>query len=97
MILRMSSKLRRISVTEAARNFADLVNRAFYRGETTVLVKNGVPVAHISPGAPTGLPASEILRRWNAGPRLTESEVHAWERDIAGARAALPPVRDPWA
>ena len=92
----MSSKLRRISVTEAARNFADLVNRAFYRGETTVLVKNGVPVAHIVPGAPAGLAASEVLRRWNSGPRLTPDEAAALGREIANARGALPPVRDPW-
>jgi hypothetical protein len=39
----MTPKTRRVSVTEAARNFADLVNRAYYRQETTVLLKNGVP------------------------------------------------------
>ena len=38
-----------ISVTEAARNFADCVNRAYYQGTTFVLHKNGVPVARIVP------------------------------------------------
>ena len=92
----MSNRIRRVTVTEAARHFADLVNRAFYRGETTVLLKNGVPVAHIVPGAPAGMPASEVRRRWNAGPRLTPEDVDAWEREIEKARADLPPVRDPW-
>jgi len=32
-----------ISVTEAARNFADCVNRVRYQNMTFVLVKNGVP------------------------------------------------------
>ena len=36
-----------ISVTQAARNFADCVNRAHYQGTTFVLHKNGVPVARI--------------------------------------------------
>ena len=40
-------------------DFADLVNRAFYRNETTILLKNGVAVAHIAPGAPTGVSARE--------------------------------------
>ena len=43
----MSTKA--ISVTEAARNFADCVNRARYQGTTFVLHKNGVPVARIVP------------------------------------------------
>jgi prevent-host-death family protein len=38
-----------ISVTEAARNFADCINRARYQGTTFVLHKNGVPVARIVP------------------------------------------------
>jgi prevent-host-death family protein len=38
-----------ISVTEAARNFADCVNRARYQGTTFILHKNGVPVARIAP------------------------------------------------
>lgn len=49
-----------LSVTDAARRFADVVNRAFYRHETTVLLKNGVPVAFVAPMAPTGMLASVV-------------------------------------
>ena len=38
-----------ISVTEAARRFADCVNRVRYQGISFVLHKNGVPVARIVP------------------------------------------------
>ena len=38
-----------ISVTEAARNFADCVNRARYQGTSFILHKNGVAVARIVP------------------------------------------------
>ena len=38
-----------ISVTEAARNFADCVNRAHYQNVTFVLLKNGSPVARLVP------------------------------------------------
>ncbi len=40
---------RSISVTEAARNFSDCVNRARYQGITFVLHRNGVPVARLVP------------------------------------------------
>jgi prevent-host-death family protein len=38
-----------ISVTEAARNFSDCVNRARYQGVTFILHRNGVPVARLVP------------------------------------------------
>jgi prevent-host-death family protein len=38
-----------VSVTEAARNFADCVNRVRYQGTSFILHKNGVPVARILP------------------------------------------------
>jgi len=38
-----------VSVTEAARNFADCVNRVHYQNVTFVLLKNGVPVAQLGP------------------------------------------------
>ena len=38
-----------ITVTEAARNFADCVNRAHYQNQSFVLLKNGVPFARLVP------------------------------------------------
>jgi prevent-host-death family protein len=38
-----------ITVTEAARNFADCVNRVHYQNVTFVLVKNGEPFARLVP------------------------------------------------
>ncbi len=40
-----------ISVTEAARHFADCVHRAHYQDVTFVLLKNGAPVAQLAPTA----------------------------------------------
>ena len=38
-----------ITVTEAARNFADCVNRVHYQNQSFVLLKNGKPVAKLVP------------------------------------------------
>src|SRR2546427_13096105 len=38
-----------ITVTDAARNFADCVNRAHYQNTTFVLLKNGTPFARLVP------------------------------------------------
>lgn len=93
----MSNPTRSLSVTDAARRFADVVNRAFYRHETTVLLKNGVPVAFVAPMAPTGIPAGELAHRWALLPRLTASDAAAFAEDVAAARADVVPPIDPWA
>jgi antitoxin (DNA-binding transcriptional repressor) of toxin-antitoxin stability system len=38
-----------ITVTEAARNFADCVNRAHYQNVTFILLNNGEPFARLVP------------------------------------------------
>lgn len=89
----MSSKS--ISVTEAARNFADCVNRAHYQGTTFVLHKNGVPVARIVPEHKkdnTGRAIAEAL----AKVRLTDEEFAEWRRDLKAAREMLLPPIDKW-
>ncbi len=88
-----------ISVTEAARNFAECVNRARYQGTTFVLLKNGRPVARIVPEAPaerkatTGRELAEALRTALTDTRLGQDEADAWKRDLDEARAQdAPPV-----
>jgi prevent-host-death family protein len=91
-----------ISVTEAARNFADCVNRAHYQNVTYVLLKNGVPVARLVPAEEkdgqkeeklcTGRDLAETLR----AVRLSEGEAKAWRRDLRSARKKLKAPPDRW-
>lgn len=84
-----------ISVTEAARNFADCVNRVRYQNVTFVLLKNGVPVARLVPE--NKKPAS--VRKLAAALRqfdLTPEEAKAWRRDLHAARRILKPPVDKW-
>jgi antitoxin (DNA-binding transcriptional repressor) of toxin-antitoxin stability system len=41
--------MRTLSVTEAARNFSDLINRVHFRGESALLLKGGRPMARVVP------------------------------------------------
>jgi antitoxin (DNA-binding transcriptional repressor) of toxin-antitoxin stability system len=82
-----------ISVTEAARNFADCVNRAHYQDVTFVLLKNGSPVARLVPDNEkvcTGRELAEILRKVE----LPADEARAWNRDVRAARKKLKPPAD---
>jgi antitoxin (DNA-binding transcriptional repressor) of toxin-antitoxin stability system len=84
-----------ISVTEAARNFADCVNRAHYQGTTFVLHKNGVSVARIVPEEQKSCTASELATAL-AKVRLTPQEPAAWRRDLREARKNRVPQKDKW-
>jgi prevent-host-death family protein len=84
-----------ISVTEAARNFAECVNRVRYQNVTFVLLKNGLPVARLVPekkktGSVRKLVAA--LREFHLSPE----EARAWHRDLRAARRILKPPVDKW-
>lgn len=51
----------KISATEAARNFSDLVNRVYYKGESFVVERGGEPVCAISPVAPARFTGSDLV------------------------------------
>ena len=84
-----------ISVTEAARNFAECVNRVRYQNVTFVLLKNGTPVARLVPDGEKvflGRDLARVLRRVE----LPADEAVAWNRDLKKARKRLKPQPDKW-
>jgi len=90
------SKPRPLTVTEAARNFSDLLNRVFYRGESAILIRNGIPVARVVPAEPPSVPARELAERWAALPHLTRSDADRLAEQLDEARRALPPALPRW-
>ena len=84
-----------ISVTEAARNFADCVNRAHYQNVTFVLVKNGSPVARLVPDNEKVCRGSELAEVLSAI-ELPRAEATAWYRDLKTAQKALKAPADKW-
>ena len=84
-----------ISVTEAARNFADCVNRAHYQHVTFVLLKNGSPFARLVPDNEK-VCAGRDLAEALAGTELPEDEAKAWRRDLLTARKTLKAPANKW-
>jgi len=88
-------KKTKISVTDAARNFADCVNRAHYQRLSFVLVKNGKPMAQLVPDDEKvclGRDAAKAL----AKAKLSPEEAKAWRRDLKAGRKILKPPTDKW-
>jgi hypothetical protein len=92
-------KERFISVTEAARNFADCVNRAHYQNVSFVLLKNGTAFARLVPDSVPdkarvcyGRDLAEVLLK----AELPEETARAWRRDLRAARQSLQHPTDKW-
>jgi antitoxin (DNA-binding transcriptional repressor) of toxin-antitoxin stability system len=84
-----------ITVTEAARNFADCVNRAHYQGVTFVLLKNGEPVARLVPDSEKvcyGRDLASALAK-NA---LGKEEARALQHDMQSGHKILKAPKDKW-
>jgi hypothetical protein len=84
-----------ISVTEAARNFADCVNRAHYQNVTFVLLKNGQPFARLGPETEKICLGRELAEALSAT-QLPDAEARAWHRDLQRARKTLKSPKDKW-
>lgn len=84
-----------ISVTDAARNFADCINRARYQNISFVLLKNGLSVAQLIPDSGKvclGRDLAAVL----AQNKLPEDEAKSWYRDLQNARKTLKAPSDRW-
>lgn len=84
-----------ISVTEAARNFADCVNRAHYQNVTFVLLKNGLPFARLGPEVEKICPGRDLAQALSKT-ELPDEEARAWRRDLQTARKTLKTPADKW-
>jgi hypothetical protein len=84
-----------ITVTEAARNFADCVNRAHYQNMTFVLVKNGKTMARLVPEKEKRCSGRELAEAL-ATTELSVSEARDWHRDLKAARKSIKTPSDKW-
>jgi antitoxin (DNA-binding transcriptional repressor) of toxin-antitoxin stability system len=64
--------MRKITATEAARNFSDILNRVKYNGEEFVVERNGEVVRRIVPPLkpqPPGMTGKEFAEWWRNAPK----------------------------
>jgi prevent-host-death family protein len=74
--------VKRLTATEAARGFADLLDRVERDGETFVVERRGRPVASIQPAAAAnGRAVKELLR--------SHKPDETWERELRELRRSV--------
>ena len=84
-----------ITVTEAARNFADCVNRAHYQNMSFVLLKNGKPFARLLPEHEKVCSGRDLAEAVGKA-ELPAGEAREWHKDLVTARKRLTIPKDKW-
>jgi antitoxin (DNA-binding transcriptional repressor) of toxin-antitoxin stability system len=87
--------MRTVTVTQAARNFSDLVSRVHYRRESALLVKGGRPMVRMEP-AREGLTGRQLADLWSSVRHLRPDEAERFARDLDAARAEQPRLSSKW-
>lgn len=75
-----------VSITEAARNFSDFVNRVAYRGESFFLIRGKRRVASLKP-ANAVVSVSDLQKALMDLPALDQVERERWSQDLDDLRA----------
>lgn len=84
----------KISATQAARTFSDLLNRVRYKGEEFVVERNGEPVCRIVPVEPKSFTGADLIRLLKS---LPKPDPGFWD-DVEWATKHQPPMpkKSPW-
>jgi len=82
-----------ISVTDAVRNFSDLVNRIYYQRRSYLLTRGGTVVAKLTP-ANEPLTGARLAELWEARPRLDPCDAEAWAAELTALKAHVASPED---
>jgi antitoxin (DNA-binding transcriptional repressor) of toxin-antitoxin stability system len=84
--------MKTLTVTEAARNLTDCVERVFRQRESFELVRNGEPRAHLVPVSGTGCTTHDLADDL-AGTQLSVGDRRALRLAIRKGRQRLKPLK----
>ena len=84
---------RRISATEAARRFSDLLNRVRYRGESFIIERGGEPVGELRPASPRRITGRDLAFLLRSLPPVDDGFADAVEEGVRN-QPSLP--ESPW-
>ena len=84
---------RRLSATEASRNFSELLNRVRYRGESFIIERGGEPICELKPAGPPRFTGADLVTLFRSLPPIDEDYLSAVE-EVSRTQPFLP--ESPW-
>lgn len=87
--------MRRITATQAARNFSQILDQVRFRGESYIVERNGEPICRIEP---SGYASRVTVTELRALLASTPPPDDTFARDVAAIQKSQPRLpRSPWA
>ncbi len=83
----------RVTATEAAKKFSDILNRVAYKGDSFVVERRGKPLCEISPIKGKKLRTRELIKLLKSGPHPDEDYLKIEEEIISNRQPMAP---SPW-
>ena len=88
--------MERITVTQAVRQFSDVLNRVFYQKTIIELERGNRVIARISPVSTESPVKVKDLNKFFAGLPALGKDAKAFIKDLADIRKQLPPEQNQW-
>ncbi len=85
-----------VPAAEAAKDFLRLLDWVERQHEPAIIVRDGRPVATLTPLPGAALTCAELADRWPKLDKLPPGEAHAFADDLEHGRASLPPLKPSW-
>jgi prevent-host-death family protein len=82
----------RVTATEAARKFSEILNRVAYKGESFVVERSGRPVCEIRPAEKEGISTQELVEFLGSGPHPDKGYLDTLE-EITRNQPTVAPLR----
>jgi len=89
---------KRLTVTQAVRNFSEILGRVRFKGERFILVKGGRPVAELGPtDLADVVRLKDLAAILDALPHLDPEDADRFARELESGRVASGPIpAAPW-
>ena len=83
----------RVTASEAARKFSEILNRVFYKGETFIVERSGRPICEIAPLEGEGVSTQELVEILRSGPHPDKGYLKTLEKLTRNQPSVAP---SPW-
>lgn len=89
---------KKLTATEASRNFSEVIARVQLKGETFLLTRHGKVVAQLAPApVPKVVRLGDLPKVLADLPHLSADDAARFDDDLKQGRTRLTPHGDPWA
>lgn len=88
---------KKLSATEASRNFSEILGRVHLRGESFLLTRHGRVIAQLAPAEPQRvIRLGQLAAVLDGLPRLTVGDAERFDQDLEAGAGRLRAPGDPW-